>query len=66
MEVRRKDGINYFRREKDEYCDARYLIRLNSEKFETFKKIAKQENKKASELLREIMDDYLESKKVEL
>lgn len=58
----RKDGIVYERKKRntEDSLDSNLCIRIDSKLIEKLKQIAKEENIKYNQLVREVLEDYAE------
>ena len=56
----RKDGIEYERKAKEKNYNAILYVRIESEKLETLKKIAKNNNENYSEMIRNLINEFIE------
>ena len=58
--ITRKDGIVYERKKKEQNFDFRVNLKCYSETIKSFKEIAQLEDKKYQQLIREVLEKYLE------
>ena len=58
--ITRKDGIVYERKMRKDMFDARLGFRYFNEKIEKLKQIAEKKDIKYQELIREVLDKYIE------
>lgn len=55
----RKDGIEYYRKKRNQGFDCRLNVKYYRDKIERLKKIAEKQGKKYQPLVREILENYI-------